>query len=97
MAIPHATGLYVLVYAENPDCRRIWRSLPGVSDYGYQDSTDPPDDISPARWAELLGSSHIPAQVGLTIDVYNPLIEWEDRFWAVQAWAIPDYAQRVRR
>lgn len=99
-AIPHRTGLYVLLYAESEEYHRIWRTLPGVEDYAYWNHTDPPEGMSPGRWErrrqrwlELLPDG-IPSRAGMTLDVYDPLIDWENHFW--EPTVIPDYETRVR-
>lgn len=101
-AIPHRTGIYVLVYAESEAYHELWRVLPGVEDYACWNHTDPPDDISPGRWArrrqrwDELMPDGIPSHAGMTIDVYDPLIDGETRFWEVATKDIPDHATRVR-
>lgn len=102
-AIPHRTGLYVLLYAESDAYHDIWRAMPGVEEYAYWNHTDPPDGMSPARWErrarrwdELLGGSGLPSNVGLTINVYDPLTDGENRFWQVAPQYIPDFDRRIR-
>ncbi len=102
-AIPHRTGLYVLLYAESDTYHQIWRSIPGVEDYAYWNHTDPPEGMSQARWDRrrdrwnaLLGHPGIPSRVGMTISVYDPVTDWENRFWEVKPEFIPDYERRIQ-
>lgn len=103
LLIPHHTGIYVLLYAEQEIYHQLWRALPVVQDYAYWNHTDPPDGMSRNRWERrsqrwnaLLGPRGIPAEVGLSMDIYNPLIAWENRFWKVKPDSIPDFDARVR-
>lgn len=102
-AIPHRTGLYVLLYAESGAYHRIWRSLPSVEDFAYWNHTDPPEGMSRARWKrrrdrwdELLGHPGIPSRTGMTISVYDPVTDWKNRFWEIKPEFIPAYDQRVQ-
>lgn len=99
--IPHRTGTYVLLYAESDAYHEVWRALPGVEDFAYWNHTDPPEGMSRARWErrrqrwhELLPDG-VPSQSGMTITVYDPLTDWENRFWEVAPKDIPDYEARV--
>lgn len=101
-AIPHKTGIYVLLYAEQNIYHDLWLALPQVEEYAYWNHTDPPDGMSQARWGrrrkrwnELLPDG-IPSHAGMAIDVYDPLTDWENRFWEVGSEYIPDYEARVR-
>ncbi len=101
-AIPHRTGLYVLLYAESDEYHRIWRSLPAVEDYAYWNHTDPPEGMRRARWErrrerwdDLLPNG-IPSQSGMTINIYHSLTDGENRFWEVKPDGIPDYERRVQ-
>lgn len=102
-AIPHRTGLYVLLYAESEKYHEIWRSLSGVEDYGYWDHTDPPEGMSRDRWERrrqrwnALMPDGVPSHARMTIDIYDPLTDWENRFWKVKPECVPDYAARLRR
>lgn len=40
-------------------------------------------------------SDGIPSHAGMTIDVDDPLVDGETRFWEVASKDIPDYADRV--
>lgn len=50
--------------------------LPGITDYHYQNQTDPPEDV-PARawrkrakdWDEVLGDSYIPSENGYVVEI----------------------------
>lgn len=102
-AIPHRTGLYVLLYTEQAAYHQIWESLPGVQEYAYWNHTDAPEGMSRSRWErrrqrwnELLPGVGIPSRVGMTIDVYDPLTDWENRFWEVKPEFTPDFEGRVR-
>ena len=104
-AIPHRTGLYVLLYTENEEYRTIWQAVPGVQNYAYWNHTDPPEGMTRARWERrrqrwtelgLLSIPGIPSRVGMTIDIYDPLIDWENRFWQIEPEYIPDYERRIQ-
>lgn len=101
-AIPHRTGLYVLLYAEQEAYHAIWQSLPGVQEYAYWDHTDPPEGMSQTRWErrrqrwdELLGHD-APSKSGMTLAIYDPLTDGENRFWDVKPEFVPNFDARVR-
>ncbi len=90
-------GLYVLLWAEPRIYHTLWQALPGVTAYGYQNATDDrPDGVSAAQWqrrrarwnAVLNGDS--PNQRGLTVVIYDPILDWENRFWTVDPANRPD-------
>lgn len=102
-AIPHRTGLYALLYAEQMAYHDIWQTLPEVEEYAYWNHTDPPEGMSRGRWErrrqrwdELLPGLVIPSRTGMTIAVYDPLTDRENRFWEVKPEFIPDFEERVR-
>jgi hypothetical protein len=102
-AIPHRTGLYVLLYAESDEYHRLWRALPDVDDYAYWNHTDPPEGMSRDRWErrrrrwDALMPDGIPSHAGMTLAIYDPLTDSENRFWEVAPPYVPDYAARIRR
>lgn len=101
-AIPHKTGVYVLLYAEQNAYHDLWQALPEVEDYAYWNHTDPPDGMSQARWErrrqrwDALMPDGVSSHAGMTIDIYDPLIDWENRLWEVKPEYMPDYESRVR-
>lgn len=101
--IPHATGIYVLVYAESETFHRLWRALPGVTDYAYWNHTDPPDGMNPQawarrgrRWRDLLGPRGVPSDVGMTLVIFDPLTAAWPSWEALAAEALPAYPDRLR-
>lgn len=100
--IPHKTGVYVLLYAEQTAYHDLWLAMPEVEDYAYWNHTDPPEGVSEARWErrrqrwDAVMPDGVPSHAGMTIDIYDPLIDWENRLWEVKPEYLPDYASRVR-
>jgi hypothetical protein len=79
----------------------LWQALPGVTSYGYQNATDRPDAVSiaqwhrrKARWDAVLQDAP-PDQHGMTVTVYDPMQDWENRFWTVDPAVQPAWATRV--
>ncbi len=79
VVFPHETVFLGIVYTESSKWFRKWLKMPGVSEYGYWNNTDPPDDVSEEEWEnrgkvwnEVLGSSGVPATSGFTIDIHDP-------------------------
>jgi len=102
-AIPHRTGLYVLLYAEQATYHKIWADLPGIEEYAYWNHTDPPDGMSQSRWErrrqrwnELLPEDGVPSKTGMTLTIYDPLNDWQNHFWDVEPDFIPDFEGRVQ-
>lgn len=79
LVLPHEGHFLVLFYDNG--CREYtakWESLPEVSDYHYQNSTDKPEEISEPdwdsrkiAWDQVLPGSGIPSENGLTFDLLN--------------------------
>jgi len=68
--------VYAMLYADNQLLRDACSAHPALTPYAYWDSTDPPDDVSEAEWAErgalwgrLLGPDGIPGKAGVTLSL----------------------------
>lgn len=73
--LPHATGLYGIIYTEQQDFRDMWFAGAGVVDFHYQNSTDRPSNVSEEEWErrertwdEILGHN-VPAECGFSADI----------------------------
>jgi hypothetical protein len=79
VVFPYQDKFLGIVYTENGKWFKQWLSMPGVSEYGYWNNTDQPDNISDEEWEvrsevwdEVLGDLGIPSMVGFTIDIHDP-------------------------
>lgn len=79
VVFPHKDTILGIAYTESNKWFNQWLTLPGVSEYGYWNNTDPPDDVTDEEWEvrgeiwdEVLGSLGIPSMVGYTIDIHDP-------------------------
>ena len=99
--IPVRGWVYSLIYTEKSDFKRLWARVSGSEPYPYWNNADAPKSVSSRQWAtrghewgEALGSTGIPADVGMTFAVSGdppfPQIERIVRF-------IPSHAKRVER
>lgn len=79
VVFPHQDSFLGIAYTESEKWFDQWLSMPGVSEYGYWNNTDPPNNVSDEEWEvrgmvwdEVLGSLGIPSMVGFTIDIHDP-------------------------
>lgn len=48
--LPHSTGIYGIVYTEQPELRKLWFASRGIRDFSYFNNTDKPSRISEKEW-----------------------------------------------
>ena len=81
VVFPRMKGWIGIVYTEHEAWFQKWLSLPKVSEYGYWNNTDAPENVSDRAWRQrrhdwgralLSKEPGIPAMHGLTIDVSDP-------------------------
>lgn len=76
---PQDSRFIGIAYTEHSSWFHKFLRMPGVSEYGYWNNTDPPDNVSDEEWDErrlvwdkVLDGPAIPSMQGFTIDISDP-------------------------
>jgi hypothetical protein len=77
--LPYKGAFYGISFVERNAWHREWLKQPGVSEFGYWNNTDQPDEISDEEWEargkiwdEILPGAGIPSMNGFTIAIGDP-------------------------
>ncbi|MEK5209239.1 hypothetical protein [Psychrobacillus sp. FSL H8-0510] len=74
--LPAEEGIYVLLYAEHNEIRKLWEQTPGVSEYGYWNNVDRLEGLTEndwkereQKWTDLGVMDNRPVDIGMSISV----------------------------
>lgn len=80
--IPYRSHLYGILYCDQEKWKSLWLSLPFISDFHFQNQTDPPEKVSDRDWKErsrvwnsIFNSCSVPAYLGFNREIV------ENRFY----------------
>lgn len=105
--LPHESGLYGIVFAENRAIEEAFFVSAGIERFAYWNNTDRPDDVSEEDWAArgrlwdtLLPGSGVPAEHGFTRRLspvcVMPSVEAAVTSWHQNPACVPSFDERVR-
>jgi len=79
VVFPYEDKFLGIVYTERGEWFEKFLKMPGVSEYGYWDNTDPLEDVTEEEWEArreawdtVLPGIGIPSMNGFTIDIHDP-------------------------